>query len=77
MKPKRSLVSVACELLAVLLITGTAFMWGKGAALAARGYEAIGGEYLLLLLPAIYYTGKRTILDWMAEFREGKAGAER
>ena len=44
MKPKRSLVSVACELLAVLLITGTAFMWGKGAALAARGYEAIGGE---------------------------------
>ena len=72
MKPKRSLVSVACELLAVLLITGTAFMWGKGAALAERGYEAIGGEYLLLLLPAIYYTGKRTLLDWIAEFRESK-----
>ena len=70
MKPKRSLVSVACELLAVLLITGTAFMWGKGAALAARGYEAIGGEYLLLLLPAIYYTGKRTVLDWITEIRE-------
>ena len=60
---------MACELLAVLLITGTAFMWGKGAALAARGYEAIGGEYLLLLLPAIYYTGKRTVLDWAAEIR--------
>ena len=69
MKPKRSLVSVACELLAVLLITGTAFMWGKGAALAERGYEAIGGEYLLLLLPAIYYTGKRTLLDWIADIR--------
>lgn len=77
MKPKRSLVSVACELLAVILITGTAFMWGKGVALAERGYEAIGGEYLIFLLPAIYYIGKRTILDWMAEFREGKAGAER
>ncbi len=74
MKPKRGLASVACELLAVLLITGTAFMWGKGAALAERGYEAIGGEYLLLLLPAIYYTGKRTLLDWIAEFRELKKG---
>lgn len=74
MKPKRSLVSVACELLAVLLITGTAFMWGKGAALAERGYEAIGGEYLFLLLPAIYYAGKRTLLDWIAELRELKKG---
>lgn len=74
MKPKRSLASVACELLAVLLITGTAFMWGKGAALAERGYEAIGGEYLFLLLPAIYYAGKRTLLDWIAELRELKKG---
>ncbi len=77
MKPKRSLVSVACELLAVLLITGTAFMWGKGAALAERGYEAIGGEYLLLLIPAIYYTGKRTLLDWIADLREQKGGEYR
>ena len=77
MKPKRSLVSVACELLAVLLITGTAFMLGKGVALAERGYEAIGGEYLLLLLPAIYYTGKRTLLDWIADLREQKGGEYR
>ena len=68
---------MACELLAVLLITGTAFMWGKGAALAERGYEAIGGEYLLLLLPAIYYTGKRTLLDWIADLREQKGGEYR
>ncbi len=61
---------MACELLAVLLITGTAFMWAKETAMAERGYEAIGGEYLLLLLPAIYYTGKRTILDWTAEIRK-------
>ena len=77
MKSKRSLASVACELLAVLLITGTAFMWGKGVALADRGYEAIGGEYLLLLLPAIYYTGKRTLLDWIADLREQKGGEYR
>ena len=77
MKPKRSLTLVLFELAAVLLVTAAAFAWGKGTARIERGYEAIGGEYLLLLLPAIYYTGKRTILDWMAEFREGKAGAER
>lgn len=69
MKPKRSLAPAACELLAVLVITGTAFMLGKGAALAERGYEAVGGEYLLLLLPVVYYAGKRTVLDWAAEIR--------
>lgn len=58
------------ELAAVLLMTALAFAWGKQAARIERGYEAIGGEYLLLLIPAIYYTGKRTILDWIAEIRE-------
>lgn len=70
MKSKRSLASVIVEVAAVLLVTALAFMWGKRTAMIERGYEAIGGEYLLLLLPAIYYTGKRTILDWIAEFRE-------
>lgn len=69
-KHKRSLASVACELLAVLLITGAAFMWGKGVALAERGCEAIGGEYLFLLFPFAYYPAKRTVLDWIAEFQE-------
>ncbi len=72
MRPKRSLASVACELLAVLLITGAAFMWGKEVAMAERGYEAIGGEYPFLTLPAIYYTGKRTILEWFAEFHTNR-----
>lgn len=62
------------ELAAVLLMTALAFAWGKQAALAERGYNAIGGEYLLLLLPAMYYTGKRTILDWIADLREQKEG---
>ena len=57
------------ELLAVLLVTALAFVWGKQVAQAERGYTAIGGEYLLLLLPAMYYTGKRTILDWIADIR--------
>ncbi len=58
------------ELLSVLLVTGIVFMWAKGVALAERGYEAYGGEYLLLALPAVYYTGKRAILDWVADIRE-------
>ena len=70
MKPKRSLASVVLELAAVLLLTALAFAWGKQTAQAERGYTAIGGEYLLLLLPAMYYTGKRTILDWVTEIRE-------
>jgi len=70
MKPKRSLVSVLLELLAVLLVTALAFVWGKQVAQAERGYTAIGGEYLLLLLPFMYYPGKRTILDWVMEIRE-------
>lgn len=70
MRRKRSLASVLFELVAVLLMTALAFAWGKQTALAERGYNAIGGEYLLLLLPAMYYTGKRTILDWIADLRE-------
>lgn len=69
MKSKRILASVALELLAVLLMTALAFAWGKQTTLSERGYNAIGGEYLLLLIPFMYYPGKRTLLDWVAEIR--------
>lgn len=70
MRRKRSPVSAALELAAVLLATALAFAWGKQTALAERGYEAAGGEYMLLLLPVIYYAGKRTALDWAQELRQ-------
>jgi len=70
MKPKRSLASVVLELAAVLLVTALAFAWGKQAAQAQRGYTAIGGEYLLLLIPFMYYPGKRTVLDWITDLRK-------
>lgn len=73
-KPKRSLASVACELLAVLLITAAAFAWGVKTSRIERGYDAIGGEFLFLLFPFMYYAGKQTILDWIAELRELKKG---
>lgn len=69
MKPKRSFASVVLELAAVLLVTAFAFAWGVQTAQAERGYTAIGGEYLFLLLPFMYYPGKRTVLDWAAEIR--------
>lgn len=70
MKTKRSLPVVIIELLAILLTTAAAFAWGKETARIERGYDAYGGEYLLLLIPAIYYTGKRTVLDWIADLRK-------
>ena len=69
MKPKQNPVPVAVELASVLLVTVSAFVWGRQTALAERGYTAIGGEYLLLLLLLMYYSGKRIVLDWVAEVR--------
>ena len=69
MKPKRSLASVVLELAAVLLVTALTFTWGVQTAQSERGYTAIGGEYLFLLIPFMYYPGKRTVLAWAAEIR--------
>ena len=69
MKPKRSLASVVLELAAVLLVTALTFTWGVQTAQSERGYTAIGGEYLFLLIPFMYNPGKRTVLDWAAEIR--------
>ena len=70
MRFKRSLASIIFEVAIVLLVTALTFAWGKQTALAERGYNAIGGEYLLLIHPAMYYPGKRTILDWVTEISE-------
>lgn len=69
-RKKRSLASVMLELAVVLLVTAGAFVWGKQEAQIERGYDAFGGEYLLLLLPFLYYIGKQTILDWIAALKD-------
>lgn len=58
----------AAEFLAVLIVTAVVFIKSRGYALAWRGYEAVGGEFMLLLLPIIYYEAKRIILDYVADF---------
>lgn len=71
MSGKKEWIAAAVELAVVLLATVAAFVWGQRAALIERGYTARGGEYMLLLIPAIYYAGKRTVLDWIAEIKGG------
>lgn len=70
MKNGKNRAAAAVELAAVLLATAAAFAWGQRAALIERGYTAHGGEYLLLAIPFIYYTGKRIAEDWIVELRE-------
>ncbi len=70
MKPKKIQASAVFELLLVLLVTAIAFVWGSLVARMERGYDAVGGEYLLLLFPAVYYPGKKMILDGIAELRK-------
>ena len=50
------------ELWMVVIATLALFRLGQVYALNQRGYMAYGGEYMLLLLPMIYYTAKSTIL---------------
>lgn len=59
---------IAAEFLAVIIVTAVVFTKGLSAALAWRGYKAVGGEFMLLLLPIIYYEAKRIILDYVADF---------
>lgn len=47
------------------------FRWGQGYALAERGYEAIGGEALLLGLPLFWYLTETTIRDTVRDFWKG------
>lgn len=68
MRRKKKSRLAAAEVLAVLIVTAVVFTKGLSAALAWRGHEAVGGEFMLLLLPIIYYEAKRIILDYVADF---------
>lgn len=70
MRHKKKSRLAAAEFLAVLIVTAVVFAKSLSAALAWRGYKAVGGEFMLLLLPIIYYEAKRIILDFVADFVE-------
>ena len=70
MRRKRKSRLAAVELLGVLTATAVLFVKAQSVALASRGYLAIGGEIMLLLLPIIYYLLKQTIRDYVRDFVE-------
>jgi hypothetical protein len=77
MRHKKKSRLAAAEFLTVLIVTAVVFFTkGLSAALAWRGYKAVGGEFMLLLLPIIYYEAKRIILDFVADFVELYSRAE-
>ena len=68
MRRKKKNRLAAAEFFAVLIVTALIFANSRDYALAWRGYEAVGGEFMLLLLPIIYYTAKRIITDIVIDF---------
>ena len=49
------------------LLTVALYLWAMDAAPPARGYEAIGGEELILGLPIYIEVVGRTLKDWIRE----------
>lgn len=66
--PARSVLHIVGAA-ATIVLSIMLFVAGKEAAYRERGYFAIGGEYLILLLPLILYAAGRTVKDWIADFR--------
>ena len=52
------------------------FLWGKEAAFEWRGYEAIGGEYLLLLFPLLWWAVEGTIKDTREAWKDRRKGED-
>ena|GEM_PF-5684491 len=58
----------ALEFFVVMLISAVVFFVACAIGDLGRGYTARGGELLVILLPAIYYLGKRIIGDMLKDF---------
>jgi len=54
------------EIVGVTTATVVLFHLAKDAAFAERGYEAIGGEYCVLLLPLFWIAGKKMLKDFVS-----------
>lgn len=63
-KKKMTALGVVIKWALIIAASQALFILGKEAALRERGYQAIGGEYALLLLPLLYYAVEQTVKDW-------------
>lgn len=68
-KLSRTQILALLELILILLATVLLFRAGMVAARAQRGYDAYGGEYLILEFPVLYYIGKQILQDWLVLWR--------
>lgn len=69
-RKRKSRLAAALELAAVITATAILFIMARASAYEWRGYEAIGGEAFVLLLPIIYYEFKRIVGDFLRDFAE-------
>jgi hypothetical protein len=67
---RKKTIRTVAKWAAIILASIFLFIAARGAALHERGYTAIGGEYMILFLPAIYYAAERAVKDWIADLRE-------
>ena len=67
---RRSSLFRAIEAVVVILASAALFFVGQAHALRERGYEAIGGEYLLLAIPVLYYLLRAVLKDYLADQEE-------
>ncbi len=65
----RSSLLRALEAVVVILVSFLLFRMGQAQALNERGHKAIGGEYLLLGLPVLYYLLRAVLKDYLADRR--------
>ncbi|MEA4920652.1 MAG: hypothetical protein VB078_07020 [Clostridiaceae bacterium] len=54
----------------ILILTVELYLLARYRANAWRGYQAVGGEALILGLPLYIYAIGRTVQDWRIRFRE-------
>ena len=60
---------------AVLTVAGVLlYKLGAAYALRERGYYAVGGEVLALLLPVLYYVAAVMVRDFMRDWKDGRFG---
>ena len=70
MKHKKKSRLAAVELTVVLIATAVIFALARSYGVVERGNNAQGGEFMLLLIPIIYYELKRIIRDYAEDIRE-------
>ena len=65
-QPRRKAVLTVIKWVAITLAGIFLFLWAKQAAGEWRGYDAYGGEYLLLPLPLWWWLCERITRDFIA-----------